>query len=69
MKSTKLPLSTLGNNWKEDEQGSVIGQTGSGKSVWTKKLIVPYIGKRQIIILDPKHDDEIFEQVYQERRR
>ena len=40
-----------------DEQGSVIGQTGSGKSVWTKKLIVPYIGKRQIIILDPKHDD------------
>jgi hypothetical protein len=39
------------------EQVTVVGQTGSGKSVWLKKLLIPYITKRQIIIIDSKHDD------------
>ena len=39
------------------EQCVVLGQTGRGKSSWIKKLITPYFGKRQQIIIDVKHDD------------
>ncbi len=42
---------------KPSEQVDVIGQNGSGKSAWMKHLLTPYIGIRQIVLLDSKHDD------------
>lgn len=42
---------------EDDEQIVVIGQTGTGKSNFLKMIIVPYIRKRQIVVIDAKHDD------------
>lgn len=41
---------------KPGERAVIIGQTGSGKSFLSRALIMPYLGRRQIIVLDTKHD-------------
>ena len=41
----------------DDEQAVAIGQNGTGKSNWLKIVVVPYRFKRQIIVIDAKHDD------------
>lgn len=41
---------------ESDEQIVSIGQNGRGKSAWLKMISIPYIGIRQIVVIDSKHD-------------
>lgn len=41
---------------RSGQRGVVLGQTGSGKSWFVRAIIGAYVGRRQVVILDSKHD-------------
>ena len=41
---------------RSGERGILIGQTGSGKSWFARAMMGAYVGRRQVIVVDTKHD-------------